>query len=587
MSKIRTRLFIALGVMIVGAWATSPAFGATGSANTSDDPIHTHFCLHGPNSNMNPADQPAVNCNAYAAKSDVYINGGPTNGTSQLSDGYWFFAVLNPGGQQDPNDGATDNLSDAANGGGGDAVSNRVYHVTGGQIDSYSGTHAQDNTYQAIDGLLIGLAPFDDTSNPGGVYILASCFLGSSSTVHTVDPKDCKYDAFRVVTPNTPPGGVDVTCGKTATGSFSRTFTWSTSKSANPTHIATSNNTGDSSYSVVFTKSAGVDGGFTVSGTIQCFNTNDTAATSVNVNDAIGTTACTVTGGSSTIAANDSVIFSYTCPLTNVTASSSGTNVANVSWDKTSINSPTNSTSAMANWDFSAAPTLVGNCTNVSDTRSSTVTGTICATTTFSYTLTLNNAASGCVTYPNTASETTSGTSASASVQLCRLLGGTFTMGFWQNKNGQALIQAHAAAWCTALSAYPNVLTGLPNCSGANIAGNSTKAGSLAKYVYDTVKAANSAGDGLLMLKAQFLAMALNVANKPSVGTTSVDLSGLLSSSELTTLGLSSCTTVNSLLAATNSTLSIWSSNKMFVTDVQSALNTGNQGDAGGGFLTC
>lgn len=568
----------AITVLVIAAAAVlaGSAFAASGASNTTDDPINGHFCLHGPNSNNNPADQPAVNCNAYALKTDVYINGGPTNGNSQLSDGYWLFAVLNPGGQNDPNDGAADNLSDAANGGGGDVASNRVYHVTNGQIDSYGGTHAHDNTYAATDGLLIGLAPFDDTGNPGGVYIEASCFLGSSSTVHTVSPSDCKYDAFRVIGPNTPPGGVDLTGLKTAAGSFTRTFTWSTTKSATPTYVQTSNTTVPANYVVTFTKSAGVDSGWTVSGQVQVFNTNDSAATGVTVTDAIGTNACTVTGGSTTIAANDSATFNYSC---SVADTSSGTNVATIGWDKTSINSPTNSATATANFSF-GDPTLVGNCTTVSDTRSSLVTGTICATTQFSYSLTLNSPASGCADFPNTASETTSGTSDSATVRVCRTNSNGFTIGYWQNKNGQAYIAAHATALCTYLKTYPIILTGLPtDCSGANIAKDYSKAGSLDKYVYDVIKAANSAGDGVLMLKAQFMATAINVFQTASLGTTNI----VLDSTEQSALGLGACASVNSVLTATNSTFTTWSGTKSTVTNIQSMYNDVNNNNR----LTC
>src|SRR5688500_17943720 len=43
-----------------------------------------------------------VNCNQYFSKQFVWMNGGPdTNG---LTDGTYFFAVLVPGMQHDPND---------------------------------------------------------------------------------------------------------------------------------------------------------------------------------------------------------------------------------------------------------------------------------------------------------------------------------------------------------------------------------------------------------------------------------------------------------------------------------------------------
>ena len=52
-----------------------------------------------------------INCNIYGAKPDVWLNGGPAaNGLGP--DGAYFFVVLVPGGQPDPNDGGAKNLSD-------------------------------------------------------------------------------------------------------------------------------------------------------------------------------------------------------------------------------------------------------------------------------------------------------------------------------------------------------------------------------------------------------------------------------------------------------------------------------------------
>ena len=113
------------------------------------------------------------------------------------------------------------------------------------------------------------------------------------------------------------------------------------------------------------------------------FNTNDTTVTGVAVTDAIGATVCTVTGGATTIAAGGNTTFNYTCNLPNTTtAATTGTNVATITWDKTSINSPNSSTTASASFNFLAAPTLVNNCTTVTDsitgTPGSIVLGTTC-----------------------------------------------------------------------------------------------------------------------------------------------------------------------------------------------------------------
>lgn len=146
-----------------------------------------------------------IDCNIYGTKPDVWLNGGPAaNGLGP--DGQYFFAVLVPGGQPDPNDGSPKNLSDDY-----DAYTNRTFTVTNGEVSAYSGTHDKDSgdtlnparpycpTLHGCtpDGNvpLIRLFPYADTTNPGGVYILAICSLGDG---YPVVPSDCKYDAFKV-----------------------------------------------------------------------------------------------------------------------------------------------------------------------------------------------------------------------------------------------------------------------------------------------------------------------------------------------------------------------------------------------------
>ncbi len=136
----------------------------------------------------------AINCNIYGAKEYVWLNGGPAaNGLGP--DGAYFFAVLEPGGQPDPNDGGAKNLSDDY-----DTYGDRTFTVLDGEVGAYSGPHDLDSGTQGgpkVDGSppFIRLFPYADTSNPGGVYILAICSLADG---YPVRPSDCKYDAFKV-----------------------------------------------------------------------------------------------------------------------------------------------------------------------------------------------------------------------------------------------------------------------------------------------------------------------------------------------------------------------------------------------------
>jgi hypothetical protein len=305
------------------------------------------------------------------------------------------------------------------------------------------------------------------------------------------------------------------------------------------------------------TKSAPVDSGYTVTGQVTVFNPNEVPATGVAVSDAIGTTTCSVSGGSTIVVAGGSEVFDYTCSLATGTA---GTNTATVTWDKASVDSLDDSATATAGFDFLAAPTVVGNCTTVSDTLKGTL-GTVCASTTFPYTLSVTVPASGCATYDNTASETTSGTSASASVQVCRTNSNGLTMGYWQNKNGQAQITGDASL-CAYLALYPTVLTGLPSpCSSAKLAG---KTG----YVSSVINAANAAGDGAPMFKGQFLATALSAHFNSALASTGIAVSGAIFGS--------TCMTVSQLLTFGNVNYAALSANKtsfMAVKAVYDAIN--------------
>jgi hypothetical protein len=85
--------------------------------------------------------------------------------------------VLSPGGQSDPNDGSAKNLSSP-----NDSATNREFSSNGsGGITPLSSTHAYDGANNVIQ-----LAPYDDTPNPGGVYILAVCKISDSQN----DPQD-------------------------------------------------------------------------------------------------------------------------------------------------------------------------------------------------------------------------------------------------------------------------------------------------------------------------------------------------------------------------------------------------------------
>src|SRR2546428_6697241 len=183
--RIATFTFVAMvGGMLTVVLPAISASAVSGAAftTTNTNVDGTGHCQNG---------HEDVNCNIYDGKTFVWLTGGP--GPSALADGTYFFAVLVPGGQggnENPNDGTLLNLSDPN---GGDTYQNRNFTIANSVI-AYSG-NAPDETPHDFANNKIRLLPYDDTTNPGGVYILAICSLANG---YPVDPSDCKYDAFKV-----------------------------------------------------------------------------------------------------------------------------------------------------------------------------------------------------------------------------------------------------------------------------------------------------------------------------------------------------------------------------------------------------
>jgi len=189
--------------------ASVPAGAVTGAGFTTFDTT-LKGCLD---------NKTGIDCNNYADKLDVFVNGGPTAGG--VGNGCYYFSVLVPGSQNGGFvDGATGNLSDVAptsSTGAGDIYTNRIFHVSNHVIDHYadaydattcgyaSGGYAVHQTGTDPQGnFVIQLMPYDDTTNPGGVYILAVCTVDSPVPSPAGSPSECKYDAFRAP-PSFPP----------------------------------------------------------------------------------------------------------------------------------------------------------------------------------------------------------------------------------------------------------------------------------------------------------------------------------------------------------------------------------------------
>jgi len=527
-----TRIFAALlGVAVLTlalVIGPAPAWAVSGAAFTTFDAV-LGGCLDSPN---------GVNCNHYTGKDRVYMSGGPTK--AGLSDGNYFFAVLTPGSQNGGFfDGATGNLSDTTTGGttgdsgSGDSVANRTFTVVNHQITTYVGTHAMGTSPNGHP--IIGLAPFDDTDNPGGVYILAVCKVGATS------PSECKYDAFKVDTP-TPPAVAELIVTKDADASYDRTFHWSIQKKVDKTLVKQVGGSATFNYSVSVTHDSGIVSNWQVNGTITVTNPNPAGngsnnASGVDVVDNIlsafnpntntktpdPNASCVVNSGSATgltVPENAFISLPYLCAYSQAPVASSETNDVTITW--LSPNSTTKSAEFTQGFSFDT-PNLIDECATVGDSFTGPL-GALCNTdaspTLYSYSRTIPVPQFGCTSYGNTATFTTTDTGATGSksqtVTVCGpVRTGALTMGFWQNKNGQAIIAGGASSatvcksgtWLRQYAPFQD-LSGTATCS------------QVASYVFNVIKAANASGTAMnAMLKAQMLATALDVYfSDPALG---------------------------------------------------------------------
>jgi hypothetical protein len=367
---LRTRA----GLAVVALAAATALTGAVSASATSGAISTTDNTAFGTGACLNGHGSPVINCNIYAAKPDVWFSGLPNS--AALNAGDYFFAVVTPGEQNGGFlDGANGNLSDTTVGGttgdlgSGDPVANRTFSIDGSGTVSYTGDGV--STPHNFFNNAIQLSPYDDTDNPGGVYILAVCPVGAT------DPKDCKYDAFKVKTATTPPAS-DLVVTKSATPSFTRTIPWDITKTAclddngTPSDpcVTKTNSTGSSTwdYTVSVTHGDPIDGGWKVTGTIHVANPNMFDVSGVNVTDAVDDGGnCAVDNGTDvTVPGLGFVDLTYTCTYDNQPDPPTGTNTATAKWDE----GPNvhKSADGQASFDFGdAVPTIVDGTVNVTD----------------------------------------------------------------------------------------------------------------------------------------------------------------------------------------------------------------------------
>jgi hypothetical protein len=570
---------IAAALFIVPA-----AFGSGAAAYTTYSGVDkvAGGCLDSPN---------GVDCNNYTAKDKVYVNGGPTNGHG-LPAGTYYFAVIDPGFQHDGwIDGHEGNLSDTfaatggktfpADAGSGDSYLCRELTVDGNGGVTYTpaggcttGSHASGT---APDGHTVTqLMPYDDTSNNGGVYIMAVCRVGATSA------SDCKFDMFKIkkaecVTDCGAKTAADLVVTKDANPTYTRTFTWTISKTVDGKSSVSYKPTGQQTtltYVVGLAKGTGVDSAWSVSGDIEVFNPNDTDPVTLRPNaDGGGLTdsiddahsSCSISSGSYTftditndvhtvtgistdggsIPANTSVDFPYTCTYSAAFSSTEETNTATAYWNAQTLLTDgalaagSSAGTAGVHWDDPT--TTVHDSVNLADVYS-TVPAVIPSfdsyvlqagdslpgvgpyssgqTFTYHYVVTVPH---GCLEIDNTASfkyDTSSANpdgSAATAATICRTppATGALTIGFWQNKNGQAIITGQAKAGTCASATWLRQFAPFQDLSAT------ATCAQVGTYDLNVFKAATCSGTAAApcnaMLKAQMLATAFDVYFSDSV----------------------------------------------------------------------
>lgn len=518
------------GIVLVATTAALPVADAAGQSVSTTTNV-TASTGNGSCLNPNSPGVDPVNCNAYDSREDVWLSNLPQG----LPDGDYFFAVNDPGTQSTPNDGETGLLSS-------DSHLDRSFRIQAGTVVVLGLDPAR------IENGRVQMYPFDETSNGGGVYIASVCSLDD----YPAAGSDCTHDAFKVG-PGDPEPALPPTVSKTAEGGYTTTYAWTIDKSVDDSTLSATSGTVTANYTVSVGHDAGTVSGVHVDGTITVANPNP-ASLVADVTDVLSDgTVCTVTGGDDAVLLPGDNPFAYTCSLAALPAPGLD-NAATVSWDAQAVGTaPLDPGSASGGVDdITFTSSDVDECADVTDTFAGAL-GQVCVgddnPTTFTYPRSWTLTDPGCVSYPNTATFTTTDTGASdedsESVQVCKtsVATGAHTIGFWTNQNGQAVIKGGASTGgvCNA-GTYLRTLNPFKDLSAT------ATCAQLAKYVTDVIGKAK-ASDMTTMLKAQMLGTALSVYFlNPSLGTQAIDLAHVDGKDVRPSFGGASSMTVNQAL---------------------------------------
>ena len=359
---------------------------------------------------------------------------------------------------------------------------------------------------------------------------MAICSLAHG---YPIDPSTCKYDAFKIQEEDVPDiePGLPLTITKDAGGAYDNTYTWTIKKDVDKTLVKQVGGSATFNYTVTVTHDGGTISGVNVTGTITVFNPNvdgnDVVPVAIDgVTDQLSDgTLCDVTDGGPQTLTQAETNFAYSCDLAGLPQGELD-NTATVEWSEQLLDDGKLLDGDSADFTFkkiSFAENKIDECVNVTDSYQGTL-GTVCVgdpnPKSFQYSRTISVPQYDCLSYDNTATFTTNDTGATGSAgQTVRVCGpvktGALTIGFWQNRNGQAIITSgystasvcNSATWLRQFAPFQD-LSATATCA------------QVATYVTNVIKAANASGVAMnAMLKAQMLATALDVYfSNPALG---------------------------------------------------------------------
>lgn len=301
-----------------------------------------------------------------------------------------------------------------------------------------------------------------------------------------------------------------------ATPSFTRTYGWTIAKSVDKTEVKQAGGSAVFTYTVSAAETGFADSGWAAGGTVVVTNPNDWEAIATHVAATVDSGGvCTVDGADAIVPAGGSVSLPVSCTWSSAPSPAAGTLTVTATWDGSAAATPDGSASAAAAADFgSVDPNRVDGTATIADSWQGllgSLTGTDeapFASAAYTYQRSIAVPTWNCATYPNTATIAETGQWASQEVRVCGpARTGALTIGYWQNKNGQAILTGtHATAGVCDVATW---LRGYAPFRDLSATASCT---TTASWVTTVIKNASARGASMnAMLKAQMLATALDV----------------------------------------------------------------------------